>query len=142
MNLKPNHWCRICDKQFWACDSCDKKLGIFWRQTACSEKHGTLYSILIDYRDGQISKDEAKKQVLATGVTKDEINTFIPQIKDKINNILSVPIEDKVETPNNNSVDDAESSIPEMNETIETPVVKRGRKPKVTESNNESEEAE
>lgn len=57
---KINHWCIICGKGYYACDSCDEiKSFRPWRKTADSIEHYQIYMILIQYRDGLISKEEA-----------------------------------------------------------------------------------
>jgi len=89
MAIRPNHICRICGLQYYACDSCDQKIGIFWRGITCSLRHSEVYKTLIAFRDGQINKEEAAKLMREIGLTQGEINTFVPNIKEKINNIFN-----------------------------------------------------
>ena len=89
MAVKPNHECRICNLQYYSCDSCNLKNNITWTKTACSEIHGNLYSIIIHYRDGQINKEQASSSIKALGIKQKEIDSFVSNVRDKVNEILS-----------------------------------------------------
>ena len=62
---EPNHTCRICGKPYFACDTCDAKIGKTWRAVTCTAEHYTVYLALWRYTYGQISEDEIK-EVLET----------------------------------------------------------------------------
>lgn len=57
---KPNHKCLACGIEYWACDSCDKKISKTWRMACCTEGHYRAYYAMWQYGQGQISKEEAK----------------------------------------------------------------------------------
>lgn len=60
-NHKPNHRCLACGIEYWACDSCDKKISKTWRTACCTEGHYKAYYAMWQYGQGQISKEEARK---------------------------------------------------------------------------------
>ena len=62
---EPNHTCRICGKPYFACDTCDAKIGKTWRAVTCTAEHYAVYLALWRYTYGQISEDEIK-EVLET----------------------------------------------------------------------------
>lgn len=57
---KPNHRCLACGTEYWACDSCDKKISKTWRMACCTEGHYRAYYAMWQYGQGQISREEAK----------------------------------------------------------------------------------
>ena len=63
-NHKPNHKCLACGTEYYACDSCDKKIDKTWRAACCTEGHYRAYYAMWQYCQGQIGK-EAVQNVLA-----------------------------------------------------------------------------
>jgi len=57
---KPNHKCRACGLEYYACDSCDKKISKTWRTTCCTEEHYNAYWAMWQYCNGDITKEQAK----------------------------------------------------------------------------------
>lgn len=57
---KPNHRCLACGIEYYACDSCDKKISKTWRTACCTEGHYKAYYAMWQYAHEQISKDEAR----------------------------------------------------------------------------------
>lgn len=57
---EPNHTCRICGKSYFACDTCDAKIGKSWRAVACTAEHYDIYYALWRYNYGEITEDEIK----------------------------------------------------------------------------------
>jgi hypothetical protein len=57
---EPNHTCRICGKKYFACDTCDSKIGKSWRAVTCTAEHYDIYYALWRYNYGEISDDEIK----------------------------------------------------------------------------------
>ena len=57
---KPNHTCLACGKEYWACDSCDKKISKTWRMACCTEDHYKAYLAMWSYGQGQIKREEAR----------------------------------------------------------------------------------
>lgn len=58
---EPNHICRICGKPYFACDTCDKKIGKTWRTVACTAEHYDVYFALWKYSNGMLAEDEIKR---------------------------------------------------------------------------------
>lgn len=63
-NHKPNHKCLACGKEYYACDSCDKKISKTWRAACCTEGHYKAYYAMWQYGQGQISREEARDVLL------------------------------------------------------------------------------
>ena len=63
-NHKPNHKCLACGKEYYACDSCDKKISKTWRAACCTEPHYKAYYAMWQYGQGQISREEARDVLL------------------------------------------------------------------------------
>lgn len=62
MNKKENHWCIVCGKGYYSCDTCNEiKNFTPWRVLTDTIEHFTIYTILKDYNNGYISKEEAKE---------------------------------------------------------------------------------
>ncbi len=66
----PNHTCRICGQKYWACDNCDRKIGIEWRAAACCEEHYHLYFLVWDYDNPGADKALARKELREAGADK------------------------------------------------------------------------
>lgn len=60
---KPNHICKNpnCNTEYYACDACDKLMGLHWRSVACSVGCFKEYMNLLDKKednvDGLIAND-------------------------------------------------------------------------------------
>lgn len=60
MDRTPNHICKACGVAYWACNDCDSKKMITWRAIACCPEHFQAYTVLWEYGQQKISKDDAK----------------------------------------------------------------------------------
>lgn len=58
---EPNHTCRICGKPYFACDTCDAKIGKTWRAVTCTAEHYDVFLALWKYNYGQMSEDGIKQ---------------------------------------------------------------------------------
>lgn len=94
---KPNHTCKACGAQYWACDACDAKKFVSWRAVACCPEHYQAYLVLWEYGNKKIDKERAA--------------SFLKEIG----------AEDWVNAPSKNLIDE----ILENNVKIDTPAVKR-----------------
>lgn len=57
--------CSLCGKDYPACSYCEsQKEFLAWRSVACSHEHFLAYATLVNYRNKQISKEEAKEKLL------------------------------------------------------------------------------
>ena len=59
-NHKPNHRCLACGKEYYACDSCDKKISKTWRTACCTEGHYRAYYAMWQYAQKQIGIEDAR----------------------------------------------------------------------------------
>ena len=73
---KHNHTCVICGNTYYACNDCDEKQAIFWRSICCSPMHYQMYHILAQWRDNQISQEEAQLMTTNIGIKPDDIQHF------------------------------------------------------------------
>ena len=95
---KPNHTCRICGKKYFACDTCDEKIGKTWRAVACTAEHYDIYYALWRYNYGEITEDEIKKIL-----TDAKANTWKDSpSRDIIIKLIGEPEEESEETPEEN----------------------------------------
>ena len=90
---KPNHKCRACGLEYYACDSCDKKISKTWRTACCTEDHYKAYWAMWQYCNGDITKAEAKA-VLAPQNPLEWVNAPEPDV---IREIMAEDPAEKVE---------------------------------------------
>jgi hypothetical protein len=87
MSENLNHECSICGQKYHFCIDCgNAKTFTPWRTIVDTIEHYKIFIIIRDYVNGYISKDEAKKQMSERDLT--ELDSFVLEIKDKINEIL------------------------------------------------------
>lgn len=64
MGNKKKATCTICGNKYDLCLSCRKELSIKpWKEVADTESCYKLYMCLLQFNNGYLSKDEAKKQI-------------------------------------------------------------------------------
>lgn len=62
MSKEINHWCVVCGKGYHACDSCEKiKSYTPWRTLTDTIEHFAIFTVLKDYNNKIIDKQEARK---------------------------------------------------------------------------------
>ena len=62
MSKEINHWCVVCGKGYHACDSCEKiKSYTPWRTLTDTIEHFAIFTVLKDYNNKVIDKQEARK---------------------------------------------------------------------------------
>ena len=86
-NEKVNHYCAICGNGYWCCISCEDKNIVSWRYLTDTIDHFKIYTVLCDYRDCNITKQEAKK--LLYSIRIDGWENFKDSAKNLISEILS-----------------------------------------------------
>lgn len=61
---KTNHICKNpnCNKEYYACDACDRKQGILWRQVACSRACSEMYKNLCDEENQKALQAQENKE--------------------------------------------------------------------------------
>lgn len=81
--------CSICGKQYDLCLSCRKELSIKpWKEVADTENCYKLYMCLLQFNNGHLSKDEAKKQVEKINYNPEDLRD---SVRENLNKILSSP---------------------------------------------------
>lgn len=87
MAEKINHWCVVCGKGYYACDSCNEtKTFSPWRTLTDSIEHFKIFTILKDYNNKIITKDEAKELLSSLNINDKE--SFKESSKKLIDEIL------------------------------------------------------
>lgn len=84
----PNHTCKICGAQYYACNDCDKLRN--WRSMCDTPKHYQIYQVLIMYSRDLVSREEAASMLDHLGVTPDTIGNFLPDKIAEIQKILPI----------------------------------------------------
>lgn len=88
MSKEINHWCVICGKGYHACDSCNEiKSFTPWRSLTDTLEHFKIFTVLKDYNNHRISKNEAKK--LLSGIDLSGKDTFKDSARKVLDEILS-----------------------------------------------------
>jgi len=64
MAHEPNHVCKNpkCNKNYWACDDCDKNKGVHWRSLCCSVDCFKEYLRAIEERDNPVKELEITEE--------------------------------------------------------------------------------
>ena len=122
MSEKINHWCVVCGKGYHSCDSCAKiKSFTPWRSLTDSIEHFKIFSILKDFNNKLISKEEARK--LLSNIDLSDKDSFKDSAKNVLNEIYkedTVVEHKKIRKRNfvsEDNKDESEISIVEMTET-------------------------
>ena len=115
------NWCRTCGKEYPVCPHCEQDARLNpWRMICDTEPHFLVWTAVNQYRQGIISKETAKADLTTLlmrkykNVTKAEVETFIPAVRDVFHEIMDKPA--KAENESSSDVKD---------ETPVKPVVKR-----------------
>lgn len=88
MNKEINHWCKVCGTGYFACNACDRKDMIMWRAVACKPEHFQVYTVLCQYSDGSITKEQAKDYIVSL-VDVEEMVNYPEPAKGQLMEILS-----------------------------------------------------
>lgn len=92
MNKKPNHRCRICGTEYYACNDCASRLksqygGEPWRTIADTPSHYQIYVILVHFVRKEISATEALQQLNHIGIG--DMDTFVPNYRSLIQRVIA-----------------------------------------------------
>lgn len=91
---KPNHTCSICGTGYNACSGCmDVKSYTPWRTIVDSIEHYKIFLIIRDYTNKYIDIKTAREQLQKCNLNG--LDTFVPEIKNIIEYILSYEEESK-----------------------------------------------
>lgn len=83
------NWCRICGKKYKVCDRCETARNRTpWRVITDTAEHYQIWIIIRQYKQNLITKEEAK-EMLSNIPFQNELDAFIPAIKDTINSIMT-----------------------------------------------------
>lgn len=103
MAEKINHWCAVCGKGYYACDSCNStKTFTPWRSLTDSIDHFKVFLILKDYNNKFISKEDAKKQLSYFDLSDRE--SFKDGSKKLLDEIFTDDIKEDIEVAESNNV--------------------------------------
>ena len=109
-------WCRVCGKMYNACPHCDPSKS--WRVICDTEPHFQVWVNTYEFQIGVRPKEEAKaclnNLLKYKRITLDEVETFIPAVRDIFHKIMDMPVEAEVT-----------SSSDVKDETPVKPVVKK-----------------
>lgn len=92
MNKKPNHRCRICGVEYYACNDCASQIRANygaepWRAIAESPVHYQIYITLVLFARNELSAVEALQQLNHIGI--DDLDTFLPSYQSLIRKIIA-----------------------------------------------------
>lgn len=112
---EPNHTCRICGKPYFACDTCDAKIGKTWRTVACTAEHYDVYIALWKYCNGQMGEDEVKEILTAA-----EANRWVnsPSL-DVIIGLIGEPVDEEEQDAEEVVEETAEAPVEDVNTVTE-----------------------
>ena len=89
MAQEPNHRCIVCGKPYRVCDDCLKKHSFLpWRTIADTREHYPVYLVLIQYRDGYLSRPEAREKLSRISFSPEECREGVRR---QIQEIFSEP---------------------------------------------------
>ena len=102
MDHKPNHRCRVCGKEYYACISCAdrqrQQYGIDpWRSIADTTTHYQIYILMIRYTRHEETAWEIRQQLERLDLS--DLETFPPQNQALIREILMADNPDKEQEP-------------------------------------------
>ena len=85
--------CLVCGKEYPACVFCDSQNEFLaWRSVVCTQEHFAYHIPIIRYIRNQISKEQAKTDLINAEKMYGEIE-YADDIKDVVNDIKSVVLE-------------------------------------------------
>lgn len=105
-----NAVCSICGKEYYACLSCHDSIKVNpWKVFTDTSEHYKVFQIVRGYNTGVYTKDEAR--VKLNNVNLDDMNSFMPNIKKTIKDILKerkpvVKSVEKIEEPIEESIEE------------------------------------
>jgi arsenate reductase-like glutaredoxin family protein len=88
-----NAHCSICGNGYHLCLTCQGSKINPWRSIVDSVEHYKIFIVIRDYENKYIDKDEANKLLSQCDLT--ELDNFIPEIKDKIKEIMVIEKKNK-----------------------------------------------
>ena len=92
--MNPNQECKVCGQKYYACIDCDLKKNIEWTSVGCKQSHAELFTIVVRYIRGQLTKDQASNFINQLKFSKSEIDSFLPDIKRMVDEILQTDVVD------------------------------------------------
>ena len=86
MSKEINHWCVVCGKGYHACDSCNEiKSFTPWRSLTDSIEHFKIFTVLKDYNNKLIDKNEAREMLSNVNLSdKDSFKESSKKLIDEI----------------------------------------------------------
>lgn len=130
MNKKPNHRCRICGTEYYACNDCASRLkaqygGEPWRAIADVPAHYQIYVILVHFVRKEISAAEALQQLNHVGIG--DMDTFLPNYRSLIQRVITEA--EAAEQERTNSEPSAEQAATEYAQEMSKPKPRSRKRP-------------
>ncbi len=87
MDNSINTYCKICNKGYHICNSCQKSEGVnSWRSVAESREHYKIYLAIHHYT---VSKDAAAARAELQACDLSDAETFLPEIRSALKAIIN-----------------------------------------------------
>lgn len=94
-NKEINHWCVLCGTGYHACDSCNKEKHFTpWRTLTDTIEHYKIFTILKDYNNKLINREQAKELLSGLDLTgKDNYKASAKKVLEDIctDDVVDVP---------------------------------------------------
>ena len=115
MAQKINHWCVLCGKGYHACDSCNEIKSLApWRVFTDTIEHYKIFSVLKDFNNHVISKDEARELLSNLDLSgKDSYKGSAKKVlneiykEDSVARVSTRKVKKNNDNPSDQSVDDS-----------------------------------
>ena len=122
MSKKPNHRCRICGTEYYACNDCASRLKAqygeeSWRAVADTPVHYQIYVILVHFVRKEISATEALQQLNHVGIG--DMDTFLLNYQSLIQRVIAEA--EAAEQEHTNSEPSAEQAATEYAQEMSKP---------------------
>lgn len=90
MDENLNHKCIVCSTLYHHCDDCGKMKSFTpWRAICDTQEHYQAYLLFIELEHDSVSKSDAKEILNRIGIGLNEIQNFVPVIKNMFEEILT-----------------------------------------------------
>ncbi len=103
MEYENNAICTICGKAYHRCSTCQDSRLNPWKNVVDTMEHYKIYMTVASYNNGYLSKEKANEELLDLDLS--ELGTFVPEIRDKINEIMSKDIKKSIKSVETESIE-------------------------------------
>lgn len=103
MSIEKIKQCKLCGKDYPACSYCERQNEFLaWRSVGCCHEHFIGYVTLVNYINKEITKDEAKQELLNLEDKYGKI-AYSPLNQNIVDEIFNDVVEDNVAEPKKSS---------------------------------------